>query len=320
MLQYLIIVIDDTSVSFCNYESLKTERKLISLNDLKNGIMFAMKQNLMVQFVFPNYNLPLDYKKTIESIDNNKIVPAITNDKNADIFVFNELKELSNYDFSEKSEKVFVVRTSKTAFFEAYRNIIPVLHKVIKLNIVFTDIESFTDNDIKLYKEILNELEIAIIENCENSKFPQLNLLTDRIMLDKMNNCNAGVENITLAPNGKFYICPAFYYDNENDCVGSLKNGLEINNKQLYKIEFAPICRNCDAYQCKRCLWLNRKTTHEVNTPSREQCIISHIERNGSKDLLEELHPYDAFLDKDIKAIDYLDPYDNIFKNKTERI
>lgn len=319
MLQYLIIVLDDTSISFCNYENLKTERKLISFDDLKNGILFAMKQNLMVQFVFPDYELPLEYKNAIESIDNNKIVSALMNDSKADIIVFNDLKGLSNYDFSENAEKVFVIRTSKTIFFETFKNIIPILHKVTRLNIVFNDIESFTNNDIELYKDILNELKTAIIEGCENSKFSQLNLLTDRILLDKMNNCNAGIENITLAPNGKFYICPAFYYENENDCVGSLKSGLEIKNKQLYKIEYAPICRNCDAYQCKRCIWLNRKTTHEVNTPSREQCVISHIERNESEMLLKELHSYDAFLDKKIKTIDYLDPYDRL-KNKTERI
>lgn len=309
MLQHLIIILDDISPSFCNYVNPRTVRKLIALDDLKDGILFAMKQNLMVQFIFPDYDLPFEYKNTIGSIDNNKIASALSYEKEADIIVFNEFKNLSNYDFLANAEKVFVIRTSKTTFFESYENVLSILDKVTRLNIVFTDIEDFTDNDIELYKKILNDLKIAIIESCENSKFPQLNLLTDRILLDNMNNCNAGIENITLAPNGKFYICPAFYCEDENDCVGSLKSGLEINNKQLYKLEFAPICRNCDAYQCKRCVWLNRKTTHEVNTPSHEQCVISHIERNESEKLLRELQLYNAFLDKEIKTINYLDPF-----------
>jgi len=113
---------------------------------------------------------------------------------------------------------------------------------------------------------------------------PQINLLTDRILLDKMNNCNAGIENITLAPNGKFYVCPAFYLENENDSVGDLVTGINIKNKYLYQLQNAPLCRKCDAYQCKRCVWLNRKTTREVNTPSHEQCVVAHIERNAGRE------------------------------------
>lgn len=54
-------------------------------------------------------------------------------------------------------------------------------------------------------------------------------------MLDRMNNCGAGDTTITLAPDGKFYICPAFYLENQEDALGDLKhsigdldNGLDI--------------------------------------------------------------------------------------------
>ena len=138
------------------------------------------------------------------------------------------------------------------------------------------------------------------------------NLLTDRMFLDKMNNCNAGDESITLAPDGKFYICPAFYLDGSK-AVGDLENGLDIKNRQLYRLDHAPICRKCDAWQCRRCVWLNRKTTLEVNTPSHEQCVVAHIERNASRRLLKEIRTLGEFLpEKEIKEIDYLDPFDII--------
>ncbi|MDR2410200.1 MAG: CXXX repeat peptide maturase, partial [Bacteroidales bacterium] len=79
-------------------------------------------------------------------------------------------------------------------------------------------------------------------------------------------------------------------------------------------LEYAPICRKCDAYQCKRCLWLNRKTTLEINTPSHEQCVIAHLERNKSLELLLELQEHNIFLDKSINEIDYLDPFDIVEK------
>ena len=128
-----------------------------------------------------------------------------------------------------------------------------------------------------------------------------------------MNNCNAGWKSITLAPNGKFYVCPAFYINDEKDSIGDLKEGLNIKNPQLYKLDHAPICRNCDAYQCKRCIWLNRRMTLEVNTPSHEQCVVAHLERNASRLLLEKIRKSGDFLpNKEIKEIDYLDPFDKL--------
>ena len=142
-----------------------------------------------------------------------------------------------------------------------------------------------------------------------------------RMMLDGMNNCNAGSESITLAPDGKFYVCPAFYLADEDEdyglgkskcAVGSLVDGLDIKNPQLYKLSHAPLCRNCDAYQCKRCVWLNRKTTYEVNVPSHEQCVVAHLERNASRALLMDIRKHGTFLSEkeDKKEISYLDPFD----------
>lgn len=88
-------------------------------------------------------------------------------------------------------------------------------------------------------------------------------------------------------------------------------NGLDIKNSQLYKLLYAPICRNCDAFQCKRCVWLNRKTTYEINTPSHEQCVVAHLERNASRVLLNNIRKYGEYLPHiEIKEIKYLDPFD----------
>lgn len=72
-----------------------------------------------------------------------------------------------------------------------------------------------------------------------------------------------------------------------NYSIGDLQNGMNIKNSQLYKLDYAPLCRQCDAYQCKRCIWLNRKMTYEVNIPSHEQCVMGHLERNASRNLLQ---------------------------------
>lgn len=317
MLQYLIIQLDDTSVSYCHYDNPKKECNLISLDNLKAGILFAMKENLMIQMVYPDYQLPEEYEATIETIDHVKIKP-ITQSTDANVVVIDSWNDLDS--LKADKEIAYVLRTGKVSFFECYSRLLPILDEVSRLNVVIKDVESFTDDDFAQYKTILDEIASKVKDCYEKNHAVQLNLLTDRMMLDKMNNCNAGWESITLAPDGRFYVCPAFYLaDEEEDfglgkakySVGDLKNGLDIKNPQLYRLDHAPLCRKCDAYQCRRCVWLNRKTTYEINTPSHEQCVMAHVERNASRDLLESIRTLGTFLpDKEIKEINYLDPFD----------
>ena len=316
MLQYLMILLDDASTSYCHYNNEKTTQKLISLDDLKAGILFGMKENLMIQYVYPSHELPAEYEEVIESIDHSKIMPANNpNASEADVVVFNDWKQMQGYAFD--AETAYVLRIGKSDLFSQKELVKDTLGKVAKLNVVITDVETFTDADFDTYKGVLKHWAEELEKLYAEGKSPQLNLLTDRMILDKMNNCGAGDTNITLAPDGKFYVCPAFYQANSETVIskgyniGSLAEGVDIKNPQLYKLTHAPLCRICDAYQCKRCIWLNRKTTLEVNTPSHEQCVVAHLERNASRDLLAAVRKHGQFLpNREIKEIDYLDPFD----------
>ena len=322
MLQYLVIQLDDTSTSYCHYENNRVNNNLISIENLKAGILYAMKENLMVQLVYPDYELPREYKDVINTIDHSNIVSSLCEDKDllkqADVIVFHDWMKLNIFNFSEKP--ACVICTKKADLFDKYLLLENILSSVSRLNVVITDIKTFSESDFAKYKEILYSISEIIEKLYAKGESPQFNLLTDRMLLNSMNNCNAGVENITLAPDGKFYVCPAFYLAADDEDyglgktkfdIGNLSHGLDIKNPQLYKISHAPICRHCDAYQCKRCVWLNRQMTYELNTPSHEQCVIAHIERNVSKDLLTKIRKYGTFLpEQEIKEIDYLDPFD----------
>jgi len=327
MIQYLIILLDDTSTSYCHYQNGKHEHKLISIDELKAGIFFAMKENLMIQYVLPEYELPVEYKEVMNSIDSHLIVPSTCEDKNAvdaaDVIILDSWAQLQDYKFDNSQS--YVLRTTKDNYFNNYLTLKVTFEKASRINVVFTDVASFTNADLNTYKQTLEVLAPSIVKEYAKGHSIQFNLLTDRMLLKKMNSCGAGDSNITLAPDGKFYVCPAFYYDGVCDgseislgdvcqkgyAIGSLDKGLDIKNPQLYKLDHAPLCRNCDAYQCKRCIWLNRRTTLEVNTPSHEQCVMAHIERNASRQLLADIRELGTFLpDHEIKEIEYLDPFD----------
>jgi CXXX repeat peptide maturase len=282
------------------------ERRLIALDDLKAGVLFAMKENLNVQFVYPDYELPTAYTEIIDSIDHTDIVPKR-------LGVETDVIVMKGWDDDVPEDSMCILHTTRQQLADNLQRVETLLNKISRLNIVLTDVETFKDEDIDSYKKTLGSLSDSIVKLYQNGKNVQLNLLTDRMMLNKMNNCGAGNTSVTLAPNGKFYVCPAFYYDNEADSIGDLKSGLDIKNKQLYQLDYAPICSHCDAWQCKRCIWLNQKTTLEVNTPSHQQCVLAHIERNASRELLNNIRDYGTFLpeQEDICEINYLDPFDN---------
>lgn len=316
MMQYLVILLDDTSVSYCHYNNDRKIRRLMPLETLKAGIIYAMKQNLNIQFVYPEYELPAEYATVIDNIDHICIKPAKVSD-GADVIVLDGMEQIKG--LACKTGVSYVLKVDKRSLFVYRGDMIPLLEKVDRLNVVITDIDTFTDSDFEQYSGVLLMLSEEVKNSYLSGKTVQLNLLTDRMMLDGMNNCGAGDSTLALAPDGKFYICPAFYLTNEEDglgkqnySVGDLQHGLNIQNPQLYKIDHSLLCRHCDAYQCKRCVWLNRKTTFEVNTPSHEQCVVAHLERNASRQLLNDIRKYGSFIpDRDeIKEIAYLDPFD----------
>ena len=308
-MQYLVILLDDTSVAYCHANNPLTEPKLIPLDTLRKAILFGMKQNLMIQFVYPNYELPVEYHKVIESIDHIKI--------GREVLVYDSVPQMAYTNN-------LVLRLTINEFITKQNDIASLLQQAKRINICLTDTENFQEEQIEEYKNALATLNAVLLNLYKQVKSPQLNILTDRMQLTEMHNCGAGISNITIAPNGKFYLCPAFYYDEQmgvsnrmnhktkdaSRSVGDLDNGIDIPNKQLLQLDHAPLCRICDAYHCKRCIWLNQKMTWDNNTPSRQQCVLAHLERNAARDLQLALKEVGYLIKNEIKEITYLDPFD----------
>jgi CXXX repeat peptide maturase len=199
--------------------------------------------------------------------------------------------------------------------------------KFRRLNICLADLGQYREEDFGIYRRQLELLaDTVAASNWSGGPSPrrrgghagptECNLVTDRLVLGAMNNCDAGVKHITVSPAGRFYICPGFYYWQEAGDVGSLDEGLHIGNAHLLTTEYAPICRACDAYHCRRCVLLNKQLTQEINTPSRQQCVGAHCEREASRRLLDLLGQAkrlnEAMPPAAIPPLDYLDPFELI--------
>lgn len=308
-MQYLVILLDDTSEAYCHADNPLKERRLMPLDTLRKAILFGMKQNLMIQYIYPDYDLPEEYNALIESIDHVKI--------GRDVRVYNGVS-------ASVAGKNVVLRLTIGEFIAGQYDIAALLPQVERLNICLTDIAAFRDEQAEDYKKALETLNAVLVNLYKKENPTQVNMLTDRLVLTEMHNCEAGIGNITVAPNGKFYLCPAFYYDEQmgisnrmnhstkdaSRSVGDLDNGLQIPNKQLLELDHAPLCRKCDAYHCHRCIWLNDRLTMDANTPSHQQCVLAHLERNAGRELQQMLAAQGLHTGNEIPEIDYLDPFD----------
>lgn len=279
----VVVLLSSYSTAFCVSDNSFQKEQLMPLATLQHIVETAKQEHLKLEFVFPEKELPCEYIELINSIEHLKITPAASKAV-GDAIVLNGW---NHHSVSSLENAFCILRTTLAAFYNSVLELEPILKTADRLNLVFTDEEKFCKEDENPYRDTLNQLSLLVLHQWRNGHKIHVNIITDRLQLSEMNNCNAGWKSVTLAPNGKYYICPDFFYADEEDSCGDLVNGLDIKNPLLYKLNHAPLCRDCGAYHCQRCVFLNKKKTLEVNIPSYEQCAKANIELSISKQFYE---------------------------------
>ncbi|MBU5227112.1 radical SAM peptide maturase, CXXX-repeat target family [Clostridium senegalense] len=276
--KYLQIILDDSIDAFCDYHNNlpKGTRNLMSQEMFDKATKMAINNGFIPVLMGKNREINRDFLNKnkipfIQIIDNyEKLI------EKDDIIIYKNnfskenIKKIFNCIYIVDKEYIDNI-CSNIDFLSNYSN---------RINLIIRDKELLDKESLSKYKTQLNMIQ-DIISN-KNDKNLEINIATDILNLKKPCSCDSGKHTFTLAPNGKIYVCPAFYYDDEMNYIGSLDDGIEnINKKELklYDSLHFPQCEKCDVYHCKRCTFKNKKTTYECNTPSDEQCIIGKMER-----------------------------------------
>lgn len=297
----LILLLDSECDSYCYYSApQKEKREFLRPEEITEILDWCTTHAVTPVLCLPAV-LAVDYGEVLEA-GIPKIIPLrllmteagqqIRINNEYDIIVVNE----EDLEFLEvlpnDQSKILNLRirsTSINRLKEIFRQCEP---KAKRINLFFTDMESVREGIYPEYEQALAELQKELVDQFPEKPIIELSFLTDRIVLHAMNNCNAGVTHITCGPDKQFYLCPGFYFHPVRDGkIGSLKEGITLRNEHLLTLNYAPICSHCDAFHCKRCIFLNKTLTYELNTPSKQQCVLSHIERNASVDLLNGANP-----------------------------
>ena len=279
----VVVLLSSKSTSYCISEYQGNEEILMPLPILQDIVGKAKANNWNLIFAYPQNELPSDYKVIIDGIDHKSIVPWNCN-VHGDAVVVDGLYKIEHWS---GHASYIILRVSLSDFCKNTKIIDNVLQRTDRLEIVFSDEASFSKDDDETYREAMNCLGELVYSYWQKGRRVEVNLLTDRLQLAEMDNCEAGSKSVILAPNGNFYICPAFYYQDENDICGNITDGISIKNPLLYTLSHSPLCAQCGAFHCKRCVFLNRMKTKEVNIPSYEQCRKMQIEMDATKRFYE---------------------------------
>lgn len=313
--KYLQLITSDKIIPHCSYRNWRNTSDVMSNTTMEKSLEFAQKNGYTPVFL-GEYKKPKDVKMEFGSY-------AIKNGNTDQAFYRNEFPVFdNNVDKIPETISECILLINKENISNIVEHSIKLFNKVSKINLRLENIETWTEETLKLYENQLDKLTGLVLESYKKEAPVEINVLTDIMSLDTLEDCGAGVSSFSVAPNGKIYYCPAFYFDNPENYIGSLDEGITIKNSYLLDVKKAPICLDCDAFHCSRCKFLNKKCTYEINTPSKMQCVISHTERNKARLLqislmqLPFLKEVNMQFINTIKKIDYLDPLE---KRLTEK-
>ncbi len=318
MYQYLLVILEKGAVPFCHYSNPYYHALgppiFMPLAQLEEIIRYALDNSLSINFLYGKHRLPPEYENLIDTISHVNMVPLCLHGIYPDGILVLDAGDCEAFAGIEKNSGRNLILRVEPSDLALLALVVEALQGGFKrLNIHLVGIEHFTEIDLDLYESQLQKISTMLQLNYHEGTETEINVITDRLLLKQMNNCDAGIQHLTVAPNGKVYICPGFYYDDEEKALGVWDQGPELVcvNLQLLSIQCAPICSHCDAFHCKRCVYLNQMSTMEINVPSKEQCLIAHTEREASRTMLNKLRdikPLDRL--PAIACLSYQDPFD----------
>lgn len=260
ILKFLYIITCDNAEPICAYDNKLNSTKKMSDDMLAKCIEYCFKHHIAPVFI-------------------GKAQHGLSNDSM--YFTISEKDELkknhatvytSNGKYKNNNIILGMHRTDIKSLSDKLANI---CNKQAKVNVFIPDIDEWDDADFEIYYEELGRIIDLIREKKLDLDSRKINLF--KAVSPSMSRCGAGRTSIAVAPDGKFYLCPAFYFEKDtNATIGSMDEDFEFEPIEMLATNKMPMCSQCNK-SCNICIHANCKTTGELNIPSDNQCRIQKI-------------------------------------------
>lgn len=267
----LFFILSDDITPHCMYESHRASNVRMSRTIFDAGLQYAHENHMIPVFLG-------DPGDMLSSKESRKLHVQMTSDNRyeprSEVEVVVPVMEARDLK-TETACDSCILLIKRDMLPHLYDRLSELLSKGIckRINIIKQDLLTWDDLDFALYQDVLNQIHSNIVDQKVNAA--SINVLPH---LDERNHCTAGQFEFALAPNGKFYVCPAYYFNDSNDSVGDLETGIQVVESELFSIEKAKKCLKCDVNHCQRCSYLNKKATRMVNVPSANVCRAGEME------------------------------------------
>ncbi|OFK81141.1 radical SAM peptide maturase, CXXX-repeat target family [Peptoniphilus sp. HMSC062D09] len=286
----LYFLLSNNYINYCSEDA--GSNKSIQYMDkeiIRKGLEFAYKNFMSPVFVHDKNSIKIRWEEYYDNFRILHIIPyslkkQIPKEFKNILFVLDD-----SCDINDEFLSNCILNIDSSKILDMHKKVIHVLKFVDRVNI---NIVNFKKNfEIETYKNELKIIsEFIAKEFRKTNKLKEVNVITDDIFINEFCNCSAGDKSITLSPKGNFYVCQGFYSKEPNNIIGDVENGLNnFCNKQLFTMNYAALCRECNVFHCSFCVYNNYKETGEVNISSSFQCIKSHVEKEIGDQLKQEL-------------------------------
>lgn len=282
--KFMYIILNSHMTSFCNYQNKRITDNLEVIDEktLQRILDFCDKKNFSPIFLgnAPSKFKPYGYTITDDYSDNCQSFSTgfvVTHDTIRTFPSSNIILSVDIFTLQYLAEDFFgIVKTSK---------------QIPNISIVATDLQKWTKMHLEIYKAHLEKISNIIFDEWMNGNKLECNAITHIFHYSEHKICSAGSYSLTIAPDKKFYICPAFYFEKSNvDCeIGTLDSGINNPYYDFCKIEKSKLCSLCDANHCTKCAFVSKVRTEEFCVPAEILCLKNNMEREISKTFYDRI-------------------------------
>lgn len=276
----LYFLLSDDYITYCCYDNKNTISKTyMTKEQIEEGLNFCRKEFFRPVFVHSKSTIQIPKIPVMDEIYIEHIIPVQKYEEAKNYFhnilcVFD--KENINLPVEKLNNTILNIHQEDIKYLSDF--VICLFEKAVRVNVNILNLSPRFPEE--LYKKELMKIAEKMEEYINRNEERECNLISDLCYLNYFDNCRAGERSFVYTADQKLYTCAGLYAENLEPSVGTISQGLiHLKNAKLYTHKFQPICQNCDTYQCRNCIYTNKKATNEVNVSPSYQCRKSHIER-----------------------------------------